>query len=80
MTDRRPVRGYRFHPARAKVARAERGLSVGQLATLAGTSYTATSRALNGHPVGLETLRKLSAALEKTPPLEGIAGLLEVAS
>lgn len=53
-----------------------RGWSCIDLARFAGISPTTVSAAVNGHPVAAKTIRKMAAALAKTPAIAGADELL----
>lgn len=65
-----------LNPDRLREELAVRGLDQRQLAHIAKVSPTTVSAAANGKPLKPGTLRKLAAALARTPEIEGLRGLV----
>lgn len=64
--------GHRLKPSRIRLELGIRGLDIGGLSKLSGVSRWACSHAVNGHPVSVSTIQRISEALAKVPPLAGI--------
>ena len=69
----------RLNVARLRREMACRGLNGAGLAAAAGISTATMSAALQGRSVSVGTLRKIVAALARTPSVPGMDELLEVA-